>query len=92
MADRVTESTKSIEEDLAALRADLKALTASVAGLAKEKGDELRADIGARADQAAAAGRQATENVQDAVRERPITSVFAAFGVGILIGHLLDRR
>jgi len=92
MADRVAGSAKSIEDDLAALREDLKALSASVAGLAKEKGGELRAELGAQADKAMATGRQATENVQDAVRERPMTSVFVAFGVGVLIGHLLDRR
>ena len=92
MADRVTGATKSIEEDLAALREDLKTLSASVAGLAKEKGGEFRAELGARAEKVAASGRQATESVQDTVRERPITSVLAAFGVGVLIGHLLDRR
>ena len=92
MADRIAGSAKSIEEDLAALRDDLKALSASVAQLAKEKGDNLRAELGAQADRAIASGRQATESVQETVRERPMTSVFVAFGVGILIGHLLDRR
>jgi len=85
-------SAKSIEDDLAQLRADLKALTANVAGLAKEKGGEMKAELGAQAEKAMASGRQAAENMQDAVRERPMTSVFVAFGVGILIGHLLDRR
>jgi len=45
-----------------------------------------------KAERVAASGRQAAENMQDAVRERPMTSVFVAFGVGVLIGHLLDRR
>jgi ElaB/YqjD/DUF883 family membrane-anchored ribosome-binding protein len=92
MADRASDSARAIEEDIAALREDLKTLTASVAGLAKEKGDNLRADLGAKADKAMASGREAAESMQDAVRERPMTSVFVAFGVGVLIGHLLDRR
>ncbi len=92
MADRTAGSTRSVEEDLAALREDLKALSANVAGLAKEKGETLRAGLETKAEKAAASGRQAAENVQDAVRERPMTSVFVAFGIGILIGHLLDRR
>jgi ElaB/YqjD/DUF883 family membrane-anchored ribosome-binding protein len=92
MADRASGSSRSIEEDIAALREDLKTLTANVAGLAKEKGDTVRADLGARADKAMASGREAAESMQDTVRDRPMTSVFVAFGVGILIGHLLDRR
>lgn len=92
MADRLTTSAKSIEEDLAALREDLKNLTASVAGIAKSKTGELRDEIGVRADRAVETGRQAAESVQDAVRERPVTSVCLAFGIGVIIGHILDRR
>ena len=98
MADQTTtrgregRTGRSIEDDIAALRDDLKILTSDVASLAKEKRDTMRADIGAKADKAIESGRQAAENMQDAVRERPMTSVFVAFGIGILIGHLLDRR
>lgn len=92
MADRLTTSAKSIEEDLAALREDLKNLTASVASIAKSKTGELRDEIGVRADRAVETGRQAAESVQDAVRERPVTSVCLAFGIGVIIGHILDRR
>jgi len=92
MADRETASAKSIEEDLAALRADLKTLSANVAGLLKGKGEALRSELGDQVDKATASGRKAAENVQDAVRERPMTSVCVAFGVGMLIGHLIDRR
>jgi ElaB/YqjD/DUF883 family membrane-anchored ribosome-binding protein len=92
MADRAAASARTIEEDIAALREDLKALSSNVAGLAKEKGESLRAGLESQADRVAASGREAAETVQDAVRERPMTSVFVAFGVGVLIGHLLDRR
>lgn len=99
MAERATaaanlgnDSTRSVEEDLAALRADLKALTESVSSLAKDKGDEVRAKISDTADRAVELGKQTAESMQDTVRERPITSVAIAFGVGMLIAHLLDRR
>jgi len=92
MADRAAGSTRSIGDDIAALREDLKALSANVAGLAKEMGETMRAGLESQAERVAASGRQAAENMQDAVRERPMTSVFVAFGVGVLIGHLLDRR
>ncbi len=92
MNDRLATSTKSIEEDLAALREDLKSLTSSVATLARDGTGAIREGIGTRADQAVASGRQAAETVQETVRERPMTSMFVAFGIGVLIGHLLDRR
>lgn len=40
--NRSNESARSVEEDLAALRADVKALTESISGLAKDKGGEVR--------------------------------------------------
>jgi len=92
MADRVATSAKSIEEDLVALREDLKNLTVSVAALAKEKTGALRDELGERTDQALASGRQAAESMQEAVRESPVTSMCVAFGIGVVIGHLLDRR
>ena len=92
MADRTASAARSIEEDLAALREDVRKLSASLAGLAREKTGELRDEIGVRTDRAVETGRQAAESVQDAVRERPVTSVCIAFGIGVMLGHLLDRR
>jgi ElaB/YqjD/DUF883 family membrane-anchored ribosome-binding protein len=98
MADRATTtersnaSTRTVEEDIAALRADLKSLTATISGMAKDKSDDVRAKLSETADKAIATGRETTENFQDTVRDRPITSVAIAFGVGMLIAHLLDRR
>ena len=92
MADRAPSAAKSIEEDLASLRQDLKSLSESMTALAKEKSGALRDELGERADQALASGRHVAENMQDAVRERPMTSMCVAFGIGVVIGHLLDRR
>lgn len=90
--DRSNASPKSVEDDLAALRADLKSLSATISDMAKGKTDDVRARLGETADKAIASGKQTTENIQDTVRDRPITSVAIAFGVGMLIAHLLDRR
>lgn len=90
--DRSNNAAQSVDEDLAALRADLKALKESIADLAKDKSDEVRAKLSETADRAVASGKQSAETMQETVRERPITSVAIAFGVGMLIAHLLDRR
>jgi len=99
MADRATATTnrsndtaRSVDDDLAALRADLKALRDSISDLAYDTRDEVRAKISETADRAVALGKQKAETMQETVRERPMTSVAIAFGVGMLIAHLLDRR
>jgi ElaB/YqjD/DUF883 family membrane-anchored ribosome-binding protein len=92
MADRTAAAARSIEEDLAALRDDVKNLSASIAALARQKTGEVMDELSYRTDQALETGRQAAETVQDAVKERPMTSVCVAFGIGVMIGHLLDRR
>jgi ElaB/YqjD/DUF883 family membrane-anchored ribosome-binding protein len=90
--NRSDDSARSVDEDLAALRADLRALKESISDLAKDKGDEVRTKISETADKAVASGKQTAETMQETVRERPMTSVAIAFGVGLLIAHLLDRR
>jgi ElaB/YqjD/DUF883 family membrane-anchored ribosome-binding protein len=92
MADRTAAAARSIEDDLAALRDDVKNLSASIAALARQKTGEVKDELGYRTDQALETGRQAAETVQDAVKERPMTSVCIAFGIGVMIGHLLYRR
>jgi ElaB/YqjD/DUF883 family membrane-anchored ribosome-binding protein len=92
MADRTAAAARSIEDDLAALRDDVKNLSASIAALARQKTGEAKDELSYRTDQALETGRQAAETVQDAVKERPMTSVCIAFGIGVMIGHLLDRR
>lgn len=92
MANQAAGSKRTIEEDIAALRKDIKTLSTNVAGLAKEKGESLRTSLGSQADRVAASGRKAAENAEATVRERPMTSVCVAFGIGLLTGHLLDRR
>lgn len=37
-------------------------------------------------------GRKALETVQSRIEERPIETLFVAFGVGLLIGKILDRN
>lgn len=93
MADRNTGAqAKSLEDDMEALRRDLKSLASTVGDLGKAKSEDVKEQVGATVDKAVERGREAADTVQEAVRQRPVASVLTAFGVGLLIGHLLDRR
>ena len=99
---RSSRSNESLEDQISHLQDDIKAITASLARLSEEKVAEARStaknqykslvksgqhvvdDLG---DQATAFERQIT----DTIRERPLTAVAGAIGVGFLIA-VLSRR
>lgn len=93
----------SIKEHVEALRTELALLTKHVKGLsgaalqrAQSAGalkiEELGADLERAADALRQQGRASIAQVEDTVRERPVLSLLAAFGAGMLIARLLERR
>lgn len=94
---------KKLENDIAQLRDDLTKLSEQVAERVSERGDGVRSAIDARvkalrdeieelSGRAQRTGRESFERVEDTIRERPLTSMLAAFGVGMLVSHLFGRR
>jgi len=92
-----------LKEDLAKLREDVTRLVAALAAEQSEKVEGLRGKAGEtlhRAQQASAeavaqAGEMARGSVDAAeqtVRQHPIASLLAAFGLGLVIAQLLSRR
>lgn len=92
-----------LKKDIDELKAALKALTDDLKGLAETNADsaakragdklgEIRDDVAGAAQKVADQGRQSAEAVADAVKERPLQSLIVAFGVGLLLCRLLDRR
>lgn len=86
-------------DDLASLRKDVEQLqtdVASLLGSLKSMGIERGREAVGRARQTGEVLRTEAEEMQRrAEREigaRPFTSVLTAFGLGFLIGMLLDRR
>ena len=93
MAERTTtNASNSLDADLAALREDLKSLASTVSELSKSKSEDIKQQFGASVDKAVERGRDAADSFQETVKQRPVTSVLMALGVGMVIGHLLDRR
>lgn len=91
-----------LAEDLARLREDLRRLTehlgeegaarlGRVRDVAQEKLEELEKAVEDLRRRAGEMGSNATSGLERTVREQPLLSLLAAFGVGVLIGRLLGR-
>ncbi|MGP1394869.1 MAG: DUF883 family protein [Inquilinaceae bacterium] len=96
-------ATRNVEQELDALRGDMEKLRGDIGSLTKT----LRATAEQKASSMAAAAkrnvdelkseaevklREGTRAVESHIEERPLSSVLIAFGVGVVIGKLMDRR
>lgn len=86
-------------DGIAKLRKDVEHLRSDVAALLdsfEEAGIGVRHDAVNRARQTGESLREGAEELQRQaeakITERPFTSVLTAFGLGFLIGMILDRR
>ncbi|HYG36863.1 MAG TPA: DUF883 domain-containing protein [Clostridia bacterium] len=98
-AEEIEESTEKLLQDLKAVVHDGEELLKAGAQDLSERGVAARERLAAALDIAkdtrrkleerAKAGAQATDRV---IREHPYQSIGVAFGVGMLLGVLLNRR
>jgi ElaB/YqjD/DUF883 family membrane-anchored ribosome-binding protein len=97
MSEKATEVTlDQLRKDMDALRADLGALTETLRAATGNLADDAVRRVADGAARANAAVRNGAKVVQDTanknITEHPLTSVAVAFGIGMVIGKLLDRR
>jgi len=95
-----TDSARDLEADIAALRADIAAITATLGDLAKDTGRTVKREARKTKDQALEAAEDVKDKaiaefehyedeLQATIRERPITSVLVAAGIGFVLSRLL---
>jgi ElaB/YqjD/DUF883 family membrane-anchored ribosome-binding protein len=100
---KADEELDAIKEHVEALRAELATLTKHVKGLSSAalaraqsagalKIGELGADLERAADALRRQGQASIAQVEDTIKERPLLSLLAAFGAGVLLARLLERR
>jgi ElaB/YqjD/DUF883 family membrane-anchored ribosome-binding protein len=93
----------TIKEHVEALRTELATLTKHVKGLSNAalaraqtagalKIEELGADLERAADTLRRQGQASLAQVENTIKERPLLSLLAAFGAGVLIARLLERK
>lgn len=91
---------KDLDAEITALRDDVAAITSTIADIVKHRGEEVQSEARKIGKQAVKAGEQALETVQDnfenaeseiksMIREKPITSVLVAAGVGYVLSKIL---
>jgi len=97
MSDKAAEATlEQLRKDMDAVRADIGALTETLRSATGTLADDAVrhvTDGAARANAAVRNGAKAAhETANKNITENPLTSVAVAFGIGMVIGKLLDRR
>ena len=108
MAARNDDSDKKadmsdLEADIEQLKADLKRLNDTLVGIGKEGLDKVQSESAARlnalrreADEIAqklkGKGESQYAAIEAQVQEKPLMALLAAFGLGMIISRLIDRR
>lgn len=82
----------TLREDLNQIRSDIGNMTQHLAQRARESVGMARERMGGALGSAQDRGQEVIKNVQHQIEEYPITSVFVALGVGLLIGGLFFRK
>lgn len=96
VADAVRDALDTVEAQLARLRRE--ALGAGAEGAASVRDalgtrlEALRHEFDALSAGLAKQGRRVVAETEKAVQERPLTTLLAAFGTGMLFAHLFARR
>jgi ElaB/YqjD/DUF883 family membrane-anchored ribosome-binding protein len=95
MARNLESEFDTVREDLSKLRSDISSLTEAFQSTAKDRFSRqwsgAQDKFGKLSDKARTQSRETLEDLAEEIEGRPLTSVFIAFGVGILLGRLLDR-
>ncbi len=92
MADGTADDLKTLRAEMANLRADLGKITDTLKSFARHGGEEavekaketaetLRAEIGKK-----------TQRLAQEIEQKPLTAVFTAFGLGMILGMLFHGR
>jgi ElaB/YqjD/DUF883 family membrane-anchored ribosome-binding protein len=104
MAERdLQRDLDTVKEDLAKLRADIAELTQKLVDTGRSEVSAARNRLRAEArnlqreiretlNETGEQGLKTVESVEQMLTERPLVSLIAAFGLGLLVGTFLQRR
>ncbi|SEF61256.1 DUF883 family protein [Nitrosomonas ureae] len=91
-ADEFSKEMDQIKKDFASLRNDIGSILTSVKDLAEKQGQNV-ADLAQDTEKTVKnQAKEAGENMEKYIEERPLTSALVAFGSGFIIGMLLSNR
>jgi ElaB/YqjD/DUF883 family membrane-anchored ribosome-binding protein len=102
-ATKADQELDAVKDHIQALRSELATLTTHIKGLSSAKleqaqtagtlkFEELSADLQRAADAIRQQGQASIAQFENTVREKPLISLLAAFGAGVLVARLLERK
>lgn len=86
------DQAQDVAADLDAIKADMAKLRGDLAQVAGSWMDRGRDQAMYAADEIKGRFQDSMETVEDWVKERPLTSVLIAAGIGLMLGKLSSRR
>ena len=92
MAEQTQKEFDALRKDMETLRADMNALTDSLHDLLGEKVERAKTSARQAGERVQNQAQQVRDTVSDQVEERPLTALFTAFGIGMVLGALFSRR
>ena len=81
-----------LRQDIALLRQDVASLAGSLRSLAKERGHDAAGRVEELAGRAKKKASELEHAAEHGLAERPLASVLGSFGLGFLLGVVLDPK
>lgn len=91
MSATTDKDMEDLKAQVEALRADLAGISESLKNLGGDAASEGRERIRRAAEQARGKARDTIGALESEIEDRPLTSLLTAFGIGFVLGKLLDR-
>lgn len=92
MADGTTDDLKTLRAEMANLRADLGKISDTLKSFARHGGEEAVGKVKETAEKLRAEIGDKTRRLTHEIEQKPLTAVFAAFGLGMVLGMIFHRR
>lgn len=91
MAGDTTKDIEALREEVSKLRTDITDIAETLRKLSHDAVADGRDRLRDAAKQQTDKARESLSGVESEIEQRPLTSVAAAFGIGFVLGKLLDR-
>jgi len=91
MAEQSGNESAELRAEIESLKSDVSKLTDTIKRVSSERASQERERVRQTAEQSRQKASEAAGVVGQEIQQRPLTSLAAAFGVGFVLGKMLNR-
>jgi ElaB/YqjD/DUF883 family membrane-anchored ribosome-binding protein len=91
MANNSEKDIQELRNDIAKLKADFGEVAKTLRHITNEQVSRGREKVRESAERSRDRARETLDSFEHEIEDRPLTSIATAFGVGFILGKLLDR-